>query len=150
APISGGKGKCLTRDIDRCLYCSLWTPDSKSLLVGGNDGTRVSLWMQSLDDPAKRLDLGQVNPSWSFRIDANVGRTGAIAFTGSMASHPTELYFMESANSKPRRLTEFNREVASRELGRVESIEWPVSGGFTADGVVYYPPGFSASNKYPL
>jgi dipeptidyl aminopeptidase/acylaminoacyl peptidase len=149
-PIAGGKGQCLTRDIDRCLYCSLWSPDNKSLLVGGNDGTRVSLWMQPLQGPAKRLDLGQVNPSWAFRIDANMGHTGAIAFTGSEAHHPTELYFMESASATPRRLTEFNREIASRDLGKVESMEWPVSGGFTADGVVYYPPGFSDKNKYPL
>ena len=149
-PITGGQGRCLTRDIDRCLYCSLWTPDNKTLLVGGNDCTRVSLWIQPLEGPAKRLDLGQVNPTWFFRIDANVGRTGAIAFTGSEAHRPTELYFMESANAAPRRLTEFNREVASRDLGLVESIEWPVAGGFTADGVVYYPPGFTTQNKYPL
>src|SRR5262249_44779436 len=82
APVSGGQGKCLTREIDRCLYCSLWTPDSKSLLVGGNDGTRVSLWVQPLDGPAKRLDLGGINPSWSFRVDAHIGRSGAVAFTG--------------------------------------------------------------------
>jgi dipeptidyl aminopeptidase/acylaminoacyl peptidase len=150
APASGGQGRCLTREIDRCLYCSLWTNDSKALLVGGNDGTRVSLWLQPLDGAAKRLDPGPVNPSWSFRIDANVGPTGAIAFTGSEAQHPTELYFMDSANASPRRLTEFNREVASRALSRVDSIEWPVSGGLTADGVVYYPPGFNPKNKYPL
>ncbi len=149
-PIAGGQGRCLTRDIDRCLYCSLWAPDNKSLLVGGNDGTRVSLWMQPVEGPAKRLDLGQVNPSWGFRIDAHVGRTGAIAFTGSEAQRPTELYFMESPSATPRKLTDFNREVASRDLGRIESIEWPVSGGFTADGVVYYPPGFTEKNKYPL
>lgn len=147
---SGGQGRCLTRAIDRCLYCSLWTPDSKALLVGGNDGTRVSIWVQPLEGTAARLDLGRVNPSWSFRIDANVGATGAIAFTGSESQHPTELYFMDSAATSPRRLTNFNREVAGRDLSRVEPMEWPVSGGLTADGVVYYPPGFDSKNKYPL
>ena len=58
-------------------------PDGKALLVGGHDGTRVSLWLQPLDGEARRLDLRDVDPSWLFWVDMSVGRNGAIALAGS-------------------------------------------------------------------
>jgi dipeptidyl aminopeptidase/acylaminoacyl peptidase len=157
AAVSGGKtshpaaeGRCPTRGLDRCLYLSTWMPDGKSLLVGGNDGTRVALWIQPLDGPARRLDLGRVNPTWEFALDATVARNGAIAFTGSEALRPTELYYLASATATPRRLTDFNQEVASYDLGKVEAIEWQGPDGFREDGILTYPPDFEPSRKYPL
>ncbi|HEV3081993.1 MAG TPA: S9 family peptidase [Gemmataceae bacterium] len=150
APAEAGAGKSLTRELDRCLYQSIWMPDSKSLLVGGNDHTHVSLWLQPLEGTARKLDLGEVNPSWLFWIDTSVGKNGAIVFTGSEPHRPTELYYMAKADAKPRRLTDFNREVAGYNLGKVESVHWDGPDGFHEDGVLIYPPEFSAKKKYPL
>ena len=149
-PAAGGTPKVVTRAIDRCLYRSVWMPDGKSLLVGGNDGTRVSLWLQPLDGPARRLNLGKVHPSWSFWLDVAVAKNGAVAFTGSEPQHPTELYYMTSADTAPRRLTSFNDAVAALNLGRVETIEWQGPDNFPENGVLIYPPGFDAAKKYPL
>jgi dipeptidyl aminopeptidase/acylaminoacyl peptidase len=60
------------------------------------------------------------------------------------------LYYLESPTTQPRRLTEFNREIAERNLGKVETITWKVAGDYKADGVVTYPPGFTPDKKYPL
>ena len=107
-------------------------------------------WVVAADgSTARRLDLGDVEPYWSFWIDPSIASTGAIAFTGSTASHPRELYVMDSINATPRRLTDFNREIASLELGRVEEMRWQ-NEGFDEDGVLVYPPGFDSSRKYPL
>ena len=149
-PAAGGEPKSVTRALDRCLYRSIWMPDSRSLLVGGNDGTRVSLWLQPIDGPARRLDLGKANPSWSFWIDAAVSKTGAVAFTGSESQHPTELYYMPSPEAAPKRLTSFNDPVASLELGRVESIAWQGPDRLAENGILIYPPGFDPKRKYPL
>ena len=35
-------------------------------------------------------------------------------------------------------------------LGQVESIEWETDLNITTNGIVTYPPNFSAENKYPL
>ncbi|HZN03424.1 MAG TPA: hypothetical protein VFD06_07520, partial [Candidatus Polarisedimenticolia bacterium] len=119
-PAAGGTPRSLTRPLDRCLYRALWMPDGKSVLVGGNDGTRVSMWQQPLDGPARKLALGKVNPSWSFWIDATVGKGGAIAFAGSEPQRPSELYYLASATAEPKRLTAYNDAVASLDLAQVE------------------------------
>ena len=149
APSTGGAGKSITRAIDRHMARSIWMPDSKSLLVGANDGTRVSLWLQPLDGAARKLDLGNLSPASSFWVDVAVGKNGAIAFTATDPLRPAELYYMSSPSSLPKRLTNLNAEVAGLTLGRTEVISWQ-SESFTHNGIVTYPPEFSSSQKYPL
>jgi dipeptidyl aminopeptidase/acylaminoacyl peptidase len=149
-PAAGGTPRVLTRALDRCLYRALWMPDGKSVLVGGNDGTRVSLWLQPLEGPARRLNLGLVNPSWSFWVDLAVGSKGAIAFSGSEPHRPSELWYMSSPDAAPKRLTSFNDPVAALDLGAVEGFEWQGPDGLNENGVIIKPPGFDPARKYPL
>ncbi len=147
---TGGDGSDATRSIDRDLLRIIWMPDGDSMLVGGHDGTQTSLWLQPLTGPAKKLPLGDISPSWLFWVDAYVGRKGEIAFTGSTPTQPSELYYMASANDKPRRLTDFNHEIGSLALGKAERFEWKGPDGFQEDGVLFYPPDFQKDRKYPL
>src|SRR5438445_325334 len=147
---AGGDGADQTRAVNRNLVRAVWLPDGKSLLLGGHDGTRTALWLLPLGGAAKPLDLGDVSPSWGFWIDVSVGRDGAIAFAGSTPDRPTELYYLASATAPPRRLTDLNAEVASRQLGTMERLEWPGPDGFRDDGVVTYPPGFVKGKRYTL
>ena len=147
---TGGDGTDATRSIDRDLQRVLWMPDGNALLVGGHDGTQTSLWLQPLNGSAKKLGLGDVNPSWLFWVDMNVGSRGDIAFTGSTRTQPNELYYMASPDSAPRRLTDFNHEIASLALGKTDRFEWQGPDGFREDGVLVYPPDFQKDRKYPL
>jgi dipeptidyl aminopeptidase/acylaminoacyl peptidase len=147
---TGGDGTDATRSIDRDLQRVIWMPDGNSLLVGGHDGVKTSLWVQPLSGAAKKLQLGDISPSWAFWVDAFVGRKGDIAFTGSTPTQPSELYYMASANEAPRRLTDFNHEIAALALGKTEKVEWKGPDGFQEDGVLFYPPDFQKDRKYPL
>ena len=147
---TGGDGTDATRALDRDLQRVIWMPDGNSLLVGGHDGVKTSLWLQPLTGAAKKLPLGEISPTWTFWVDAFVGRKGDIAFTGSTPTQPSELYYMASANGAPRRLTDFNHEIASLALGRAEKFEWKGPDGFQEDGVLFYPPDFQKDRKYPL
>jgi dipeptidyl aminopeptidase/acylaminoacyl peptidase len=149
APASGGAGRDITPGIDRNLVRALWMPDGKSLLVGGHDATTTSYWIQPLDGAAKKLDLGDVDPWNGFWIDASVSRNGGIAFTGTTAMRPRELYYLDSAAARPRRLTNYNDYFSSVQLGNVETVTWK-NDGFDEDGVLITPPGFDRSKKYPL
>ena len=150
APAAGGPGRAITRALDRCVYQSRFLPDGKSIITGGNDGGRVSLWQQPLDGPARRLSLGPENPAWSFWVDVSLGKNGALAFVGSEPQHPAELYYMTSTEAAPRRLTAFNDAIAALDLGKVETLEWQGPDGFTENGVLIYPPAFDKTRKYPM
>jgi dipeptidyl aminopeptidase/acylaminoacyl peptidase len=144
-PVAGGESRNVTPKIDRDLT-GFWMPDSRSLLVAGNDRTRVSLWLQPLDGEPRQLELGNVSPS----MPVSVGGDGDLAFIGSEPGHPEELYHMASPEGPPRRLTSFNEELASRHLGRVESIVWDGPDGFEENGILVFPPDFDPARKYPL
>ncbi|HTU36116.1 MAG TPA: S9 family peptidase [Candidatus Acidoferrum sp.] len=139
-----------THGIDRNIQRAIWMPDGQSLLVGGHDGTRTSMWVQSLNGSAKKLDLGDIDPSWSFWIDATVGPKGDIAFTGSTPGHPTELYYLSSADAQPRLLTHYNDWISSIQMGEPQSVTWQGPNGFHEDGVLVPPPDFSRGKRYPL
>ncbi|MGH9865572.1 MAG: S9 family peptidase, partial [Candidatus Acidiferrales bacterium] len=150
APASGGDGQDITRTIDRDVERAIWMPDGKSLLVGGHDGTGLSLWLKTFGEPARRIDLGNIEPSWSFWVDMTVGSKGDVAFTGSTSNQPAELYYMSSVDASPKQLTNYNSAIAALDLGRVQSIDWDGPNGFHEDGVLTYPPEFSKDKKYPL
>lgn len=146
---NGGPGRSITRALDRNIARSIWMPDGKTLLVGANDGTRVSLWLQSVNGSARKLELGNLSPSSSFWVDVAVGKDGSIAFTATEPSRPAELYYMPSSTAAPKRLTNLNAEIAGFALGKTEVVSWQLD-GFTHNGTVTYPPNFSAGQKYPL
>jgi dipeptidyl aminopeptidase/acylaminoacyl peptidase len=137
-------------NIDRTIVRALWMPDGQSLIVGGNDTERVSLWQTPLSgvDPRK-LDTQGVSPSSSFFVDLSVSKDGAIAFTGTTPLHPAELYYMASPTSGVQQLTTVNDELATIPLGKSEVIGW-TNDTFQENGIVTYPPDFNPSQKYPL
>ena len=147
--VAGGEGRSVTQALDRHVFRSIWLPDSKSFITGGDDGTRVSLWLQPLEGAARRIDLGSVNPAGSFWVEASISNDGALAFTGSEPQRPTELYYLSSPAAKPKRLTDFNAQVTAFSLGKVEKVEW-TNEEFKMDGVVTYPPDFAPGRTYPL
>jgi dipeptidyl aminopeptidase/acylaminoacyl peptidase len=149
APFSGGKGRSITGPLDRNVMRAIWTADSKSVVVSANDGTGVSVWLQPVDGPAKRFDLGKLVPTAPFWLDASLAADGTLAFTAATPVRPAEIYIAK-ATGKAERLTEFNAAFEALELGKTESIEWKGADGFRQDGVITYPPGFDSKKKYPL
>jgi len=147
---SGGDGTDATHAIDRSLVRAIWMPGGDSLLVGGHDATQTSLWVQPLTGAAKKLPLGDISPSWSFWVDAFVGRKGEIAFAGSTPAEPSELYYMASVTDAPKRLTNFNHEIAALALSPAQRFQWKGPDHFEEDGIVVYPPDFQKERKYPL
>jgi dipeptidyl aminopeptidase/acylaminoacyl peptidase len=151
APAGGGPVRALTQAIDRNIARGLWMPDGTSLVVGGNDTTRVSLWLQPVAEggTARKIDLGDVSPASSFFVDMNVGSTGGIAFSGSSPQRPSELYYVASPGGPVKRLTNVNADTAALPLGKAETFEWK-SDQYTPNGILTYPPDFDPSKKYPL
>lgn len=149
-----GDGENITRGIDRNFFRAIWTPDSKAILSAANDGATAGMWLQPLSGKATRLDLGDVTPSTGFWLDADVGRQGQVAFTGSEPHHPGEIYILDAPGDKPRRLTTFNSAFDTLKLAHSEVVTWPspdkAPHNWTEDGILTYPPDYVEGKKLPL
>ncbi|MEO8999824.1 MAG: S9 family peptidase [Rhodanobacter sp.] len=143
---SDGHERDVTEALARNINNYAWLPNGKSLLLAGGDGTHAVLWQQPLSGKASKLELGEVEAD----ADVSIAKTGALAFIGSTANHPGELYVMNSTSAKPRRLTNLNAFIDQLALGRTESIDWDGPNGFHEDGVLTWPVGYQRGQKYPL
>jgi len=146
APASGGEGRAVTRALDRHVTEFAWLGDGRAVVVLGTDGTRSALWVQPLEGAARRVGLGDVAEVSGISVD----RHGAIALVGTEAARPPEIYYLSTSAAAPRRLTDFHREIATRTMGRSETVEWAASDGLRANGVLTLPPDFSPERRYPL
>jgi len=145
----GGKGHSVSFKLDRDLYRNVWFPDGQKMLVGGHDDNKTSLWTLDLEGNSKKLQLGNVCPSWYFWTETAVSVSGAIAFLGSTPEHPAELYYMSSPDATPVCLTHFNQEVSEMQLGKMETVRWETD-GLSHCGILTYPVSFDPAKKYPL
>lgn len=146
---AGGPGVDVSRKLDRAIFRAQWFPDGKSLLVGAHDGTRTMLYRLALDGSFQLLGTGDANPAWSFWIDTAIAPSGAVVFPGSQADRPTELWYIAADGTTRRRLSDVNGAFTAMQLGRVETVTW-TNDGFTEDGVLTYPSGYTPGKRYPL
>lgn len=144
--LGGGDGRSLTSALDRNFTASRWMPDSRSLIIRANDGTSAGLWIQPLDGPARRLDMGSAVPAAGITIS----RSGQIALLASEPDRPAEVYVISAPGSSPQRITDFNAHIAALELGKQEPMKWRGADNFDMDGILTYPPGYQAGRPYPL
>ncbi|NOZ77697.1 MAG: S9 family peptidase [Acidobacteria bacterium] len=135
-----------TRALARNFNAFAWMAHGRNLLLAGELGTHSVLWMQPLHGPGHRIALGDVEA----RPDIDVSKTGLIAFVGSTATHPGELYVLGSTDARPRRLTDVNGFVDKLELGHSETVTWKGPDGFHEDGVLTYPVAYTKGRRYPL
>jgi dipeptidyl aminopeptidase/acylaminoacyl peptidase len=150
-PVAGGQGRNLTQAlaIDRGMHRVMWMPDGKAVLGGGNDTERVSLWIQPLEGPARKLDTGGISPNSSYFVDMTVSPSGAIAFAGTSPTRPAEIYYKSSVDAPVRAITSANADIAELALGRAEVISYTFE-KFDQNGVLVYPPDYTPTKKYPL
>ena len=143
AAVAGGAPRDAAPDLDVAVDLVGWLPDNQSVVLSGTDGTSNGLWV-ARDGKAVRIDLGGLDPA-SFAVGSN----GVIAFTATTANRPAELYLLAAPGAKPEALTSLQTATDGVMLGRQESITWK-SDGYTADGVITYPPDYTPGQKLPL
>jgi dipeptidyl aminopeptidase/acylaminoacyl peptidase len=131
-------------DLDRDVQWMAWMPQPDALALSAADRLARALWIASRSGALRRIDLGDVEFG-----GGSVANDGAIAFTGSSARDPGELYYLAPGASSAKRLTDYNAWVAQLLLGESREFTWH-NGGFEEDGVVTYPTGYVKGRRYPL
>ncbi len=143
----GGVGTAISAPMDRSVGDFAWLPDSSALIFASPDRSMTALVRAPLSGALQRIDLGGRNISSG--LPNAVARDGAFAFVATSTKEPPEL-FVRSASGEVRRLTNYNAAIAQMHLASSERITYPTSTGVQGDGVLFTPPDFSPSRKYPM
>jgi dipeptidyl aminopeptidase/acylaminoacyl peptidase len=144
---SGGPGTRISIALDRPIANAAWSPDSKSLVAVAPDRSTIALYRIPLQGRPERLATDGI--SIGSDLHEAIATDGTIALVGSSVKQPPELYVRNAAGSTTK-LTSFNAAIASLDLASAERITFPTATGIRADGVLYFPPGFTPGGKYPL
>ncbi len=142
----GGGARDISAGLDRNLVANFaWLPDGRGLVAMADDHIGGKLYVQPLDGQGHALDLGGLNP-----LHVAVSSRGALAVVADSATEAPEIYLLSTLNSRPTRLTEFNRGFAAYAYPRSVEVEWRAPDGQPNDGILTYPNGYEPGKRYPL
>ncbi|MDE2023697.1 MAG: S9 family peptidase [Gammaproteobacteria bacterium] len=142
---NGGTAHDISADLDRNLLPDFaWLPDG-SVVVMADDHIGSKLYVQQLNARGHALDLGDLNP-----LAVAASSQGALAVVADNATTTPELYLLRSVDSRPARLTDFNRSFAAHAYPRSVEVTWHAPDGQLDDGILTYPNDYVSGKKYPL
>ena len=140
----GGAGRPISAPLDRPIAQAAWSSDSASLWVTVPDRSSVAFYRLPLRGAPVRLATNGLIVSSGF-LNA-VASNGTIVFVASSTKQPAELY-VRDASGMIRSLTDFNDSIAALDLATAQRVTFPTTTGVTGDGILYFPPGFTAGNE---
>lgn len=136
----------LSASLDRNITSYKWLSSNNEILVYGDDGATDGVWIISLKGKIRKVSFSN-----SFVISGlTLNKKGEIVLIGSRGNQPGELFYLKDHSSTPIQISHYNDTFKKMKLGQVKTIEWETDLNITTDGVVTYPPCFTASKKYPL
>lgn len=141
-----GDGTDVSADFDRQVHESFWSADSSTLYFTCANGTAFQLVRAGVDRKPEAVELGDLSAT---AIAPETSSNGTIAFIGTTAQSPGELYVLPP-KGLPERVSDYNAATRALDLAKAEPISFESSMGVTADGMLYYPPGYVAGRTYPL
>ena len=126
-----------------------WSPDGGTLYFTA--GVRTSV--QGFAVPAAGgtpVAMAAIHGVMSGGTLSRDGRT--MAYTASDMQHPSDVWVARpgDATSSPVRLTDHNPQVRTLQLGRSEVVRWRSTDGMEMDGILLYPVGYRAGQRYPM
>jgi dipeptidyl aminopeptidase/acylaminoacyl peptidase len=149
-----GDVRALTPDFDRSIKAVRWAGTSNRLYVAYEDHGKTLLAALDLQGDVEPLatdlggmSLGRPYTSGSF----SVADDGTYAYTAGTPYRPADIA-VSRRGGRTRRLTALNDDLLDhKSLGTVEEIDFvsPVD-GLEIQGWLVKPPGFDASQTYPL
>ncbi len=145
-PAKGGAVRPLAKDYSGTVLIGEWTPDSKRLLAQSIEGTHQALLTIDIATGAEKKLVDVTQTIWEYSFSTN-GET--IVYTAQTPDSPSDIW-MWTKDAPPRKLTDFNPQTRSWQLGKVREVEWKNSkDGLIRRGVIITPPGYKEGRPYP-
>ncbi len=143
----GGSPRNVTQKHDEFVFSPQWSWDGRKIFFQSPEGVRNQLFSVSPEG-------GEIQPLWSgdsVWSDFNFSSDGkTIAFLGTDALTPDEVFVNEINDFKPLRLTFTNPQLDSISLSKTEVIHWKSFDGLEIEGLLLKPPEFKKGKPCPL
>jgi dipeptidyl aminopeptidase/acylaminoacyl peptidase len=154
APASGGAARVLVGeneplDVDRAI----WSPDGKSIYFLANLGVHEEVFVVPASGGQPRQITNGRHSLSGFSAHAAASGSGAdlLTFIAANSHSGGEVWTMGAGDTAPKQIThvfdDLGRDIA---LGQQDAITWKGADGVTVEGIVTYPVGYQAGQKYPL
>ena len=139
----GGSRNLTASSLDRPIQAYAWTSNSTLMAVvqKGFKTNIISIAAGGTVEPPRKLPL---NPR-AFDLSA----TGALAFVGSNATEPEELW-LQDGGKPAQRISEFNKSWRQLVLAQPEPVRFKSFDGLEIEGALLKPPGYSAGTPVPI
>jgi dipeptidyl aminopeptidase/acylaminoacyl peptidase len=147
-PASGGPVRVLTADLPYEIDAATWSKDGQSVIFVANMGVHSEIFRQDLAGgaPKQLTDGAHAIGGLSYRPALD-----RLLFTVSEAENPGDVWAMADAGGAPARVTHvFDYLSRDFDLAREEKVSWKGADGTTVEGLLFYPVGYRAGQRYPL
>ncbi|MBT3324869.1 MAG: S9 family peptidase [Gemmatimonadales bacterium] len=146
-----GSFRKLGGDLDENLGMGFWSDDGETIYT--TVGVKVTRQLHAVD-----VESGSVRQITNERAVVSVSQddeTGVLLINYQDPLTPTTLFTVADVNdvtdrSKWTQLTDINPQVRDFQLGEQVEVEWTSTDGKTVGGVLVYPVGYQAGQRYPL
>jgi dipeptidyl aminopeptidase/acylaminoacyl peptidase len=145
--INGGEPRKLGKTFDDQANLLDWSADGKELYYTQTERTSSRVFALPIDGEKPRLvTTGSGNfGGASFSRD-----TKTLAAVHQSPDQLPQVIISSSAKFAPVKITNVNHEYPKLPMGRTEVMKWKSKDGMEIEGLVTYPPTYSAGRKYPL
>jgi dipeptidyl aminopeptidase/acylaminoacyl peptidase len=146
-PASGGQARVVTpASMPYEVVRAAWSNDGASIYFVANMGIHQELFtMPASGGPLKQLTDG------THTVGGWTAADGRHVFTVDEPTNPGDVWMITGDGATPRRVTHvFDYLAQDFELAREEAVRWKGADGVTVEGLLFYPVGYQAGQRYPL
>ena len=146
-PATGGQVRPIMKDYPGSVLRLDWMPDSKNLMVQGIEGTIQTLLTVDVATGTRHKLTDVIQSQWNTGFSTNGNVTAYFAQT---PESPSDIWVL-TKDARPRKITNFNPQTTSWQLGKISKVEWKNSkDGLTRRGILITPPGYKQGQLYPI
>lgn len=160
-----GQHRLLSGKFEGNLSRLAWTPDGRTILFTGQQGTRSNLirmevasgdyevltdvdgWLVATSFSKDRTRFAYTYDDLSTPKDIYAGRLGATSTTDDNSSSAAHVHGSQVATT---RLSEAHDIMQSLQLAEVRRVQWKSHDGLEIEGLLHLPVGYAEGTSYPL
>lgn len=157
-PVDGGATVTLPPTKNRLPLLWQWAPDSQSLYYIENDKITYTFNRMPIDGRTYSKVFGSNSDlsvpglnTYLVSSFIHVSPDGTeLAYIGQTYNTPPEIYTGAVEQFAPNKITAVNEAFLDIPIGQTELTQWTSLDGTSVEGVLTYPEGYQAGERYPL